>query len=184
MDSYISTIMLFGCNFAPRGWQMCNGQILSIAQNTALFSLLGTTFGGNGQTTFALPDFRGRAPMHWGQGQGLSNRALGEAGGFEATTMTSTQMPAHTHAAVATSTLYAETAQSTVRNPQGNMFGTPTAPIYCAPDPAANRAMGPDTVATTVTLAATGGGQPLAIMQPYLAVTFCICTEGLFPSRN
>jgi microcystin-dependent protein len=184
MDFYLSMIVMWGLNFAPRGWAMCNGQLLSIAQNTALFSLLGTTFGGDGMTTFALPDFRGRAPMNWGNGPGLTPRSLGEQGGSESTTLNVSQMPAHTHAATAVSTLYAETAASTVRNPAGNMFGTPTAPIFAAPDPAANRAMGPDSVQTAVTVQVAGGSQPVAIMQPFLAVTFCICTEGIFPSRN
>lgn len=184
MEAYLSMIAMYGCNFAPRGWMMCSGQILNISTNTALFSLLGTTFGGNGQTTFALPDLRGRVPMHWGQGPGLTPRNLGDMSGTESTTMTSNQMPMHTHGATATSTLYAETAQSTARNPEGNMFATPTAPIFAAPDPASNRAMGAESVQTTVTVAPAGGGQPIPLVQPFLAVTFCICTEGLFPSRN
>ena len=198
MEAYLSMIAMYGCNFAPRGWMMCSGQILSIAQNTALFSLLGTTFGGNGQTTFALPDLRGRVPMHWGQGPGLTPRNIGDMSGTESTTMTSNQMPTHTHGATATSTststsvLNAETAAGTVRNPQGNMLATApaSATIFAAPDPAANRPMGSDSVitttntTTTVTVGQTGGGQPIPLIQPFLAVTFCICTEGLFPSRN
>src|SRR3954466_12786852 len=96
-DAMIGTIALFAGNFAPRGWQLCNGQILSIAQNTALFSILGTTYGGNGQTTFALPDLLGRVPIHSGQGPGLSNYVIGEMSGSETVTRLSTQMPAHNH---------------------------------------------------------------------------------------
>src|SRR6187200_2070228 len=96
-EPFIGEIMLFAGNFAPRGWAFCNGQLLSIAQNTALFSLLGTTYGGDGQTTFALPNFQGRFPMHWGNGSGLSLRTLGEVSGTESTTLTINNLPAHTH---------------------------------------------------------------------------------------
>src|SRR3954465_13916452 len=95
---FIGQISLFGGNFAPRGWAFCKGQLLAISQNTALFSILGTTYGGNGQTTFALPDLRGRVPIHFGQGPGLSSYALGETGGAETTTLTVNELPAHTHA--------------------------------------------------------------------------------------
>ena len=101
-EPFLGQLMLFGGNFAPRGWALCNGQILAINQNTALFSLLGTTYGGNGQTTFALPDLRGRAPLHAGQGPGLSPYALGQVGGTENVTLLATEMPAHTHAQPAT----------------------------------------------------------------------------------
>src|SRR5438034_4503587 len=97
-DPFVAEIRLFGFNFAPKGWAMCNGQLLPISQNTALFSLLGTTYGGNGQTTFALPNLQGSVPMGAGQGQGLSVRDLGEAGGSEAVTLLASEMPAHTHA--------------------------------------------------------------------------------------
>jgi microcystin-dependent protein len=101
-DPFLAEIMIFGGNFAPRGWAFCDGQIMSIAQNTALFSLLGTTFGGNGQTTFALPDLRGRVPLHAGSGPGLSNYSLGEMGGQQSVTLTTSQMPAHNHPVVFT----------------------------------------------------------------------------------
>src|SRR4051812_22593920 len=106
MDNpFLGTISLFAGNFAPRGWAFCNGQILPIAQNTALFSILGTTYGGNGQTTFALPDLRGRAPIHWGQGPGLTNRELGEVSGSENVTLISTQMPIHNRMVAANTAL-------------------------------------------------------------------------------
>lgn len=199
MDFYLSQIVMWGCNFAPRGWMACNGQQLSIAQNTALFSLLGTTFGGNGQTTFGLPDLRGRAPVHFGQGAGLAtNWALGQTGGTESVTLTQNQMPMHTHAATATSTstttatLHAETSQADARNPLAKMLATPpaAAQIYADPIPADNKAMAPDSITattattTTVTVNPAGGSQPFGLIQPSLAVNFCICTEGLFPSRN
>lgn len=202
MEAYISMIAMFGCNFNPKGWQMCNGQIMPIASNTALFSLLGTTFGGNGQTTFGLPDLRGRVPMHWGTGNGLSPKILGEMAGTESIALSQLQLPNHTHGATATSTststststLHAESTAGSVRNPQDNMLGgaPSSALIYAPPDPANDKTMAPGSVLTTTTTDTTttvavqpaGAGQPFSLMQPFLAVTFCICTEGLYPSRN
>lgn len=202
MEAYLAMISMFGTNFAPRGWMLCNGQTLSIAQNSALFSLLGTTFGGDGQTTFALPNFQGRMPMGWGNGPGLSPRTLGEVAGTESQTLTQLQMPQHTHAATATSTststttatLHAETTNGDARNPLGKMLATPPtgAQIYADPIAADNKAMAPDSITattntttnTTVTNAVAGGSQPVGIMPPFLAVSFCICTQGIFPSRN
>jgi microcystin-dependent protein len=199
MDFYLSQIVMWGLGFAPRGWMACNGQLLSIAQNTALFSLLGTTYGGDGQTTFALPDMRGRAPVHFGQGRGLStNWVLGQAAGAESTTLTQTQMPMHTHSATATSTstttatLHAESTQADARNPLAKMLATPpaNAQVYADPIPADDKAMAPGSIiastdtTTTVTVNPAGGSQPFSLMQPALAVNFCICTDGLFPSRN
>jgi microcystin-dependent protein len=198
MEFYLSQIVMWGCNFAPRGWMFCNGQQLSISQNSALFSLLGTTFGGNGQTTFALPDLRGRAPIHFGQGPGLTNWTLGETTGTETVALTQSQMPSHTHAATAASTsttaatLHAETSQADARNPLGNMLATPPAgaAIYAAPVPADNKGMAPDSITattsttTTVTVQTAGNSEPFGVIQPSLAVNFCICIQGIFPSRN
>src|SRR5262245_2996958 len=132
---YIGEIRMVGFNFAPLGWALCNGQLLAISQNTALFSLLGTTYGGNGQTTFALPDLRGRIPIHQGQGPGLSNRVLGEVGGQESVALTSQQMPAHTHA------LLASPSPGTTISPVGSTWASsPSLAAYA--DPAAiNTAM-------------------------------------------
>jgi microcystin-dependent protein len=165
---YLSEIQLFACNFAPRGYAFCSGQILPIAQNTALFSLLGTTYGGNGQTTFALPDLRGRVPVHPGQGPGLSNVSLGEVGGVETVTLTANQMPAHSHTANGTQ------AAATSTRPSGNV-------------PSGGGAYNPTPDGSTLAsgfIGSTGGSQPHENHQPYLGLNFCIAVEGLFPSRN
>lgn len=169
-EPFIGSILLFCGNFAPRGYALCNGQLLSIAQNTALFSILGTTYGGDGQSTFALPDLRGRVPNHFGQGPGLSDYALGEVGGSEAETMTTSQMPSHSHQ------LIANAAPGTVTRPDGGVLARAAAANFApAPD---GTAMNPGA------LSAAGGGQPIPILQPFLTINFCIALEGIFPSRN
>ena len=166
--------MMFAGTFAPRGWAFCSGQLLPIAQNTALFSILGTTYGGNGQTTFALPDLRGRAPVHGGQGPGLSTYTIGEQGGTESVTLLSTQMPAHTH------TLQADQNAADSTDPAAHLMGnigvgqTPTQ--YSSGS--ANTAMNPTSIGPA------GGSQPHANMQPFLCVNFIIALEGIYPSRN
>ena len=167
---FIGQITLFAGNFAPRGWAFCQGQLLSIAQNTALFSLLGTTYGGNGQTTFGLPDLRGRVPMGMGQGPGLSLYVQGQMGGVETVTLISTQMPQHTH------TLQASSALPTVADPTGAVLPSGYSRIY---------ATGTTGVAMGATsIAAAGGSQPHENRQPYLAMNYIIATEGIYPSRN
>lgn len=199
MDEFLGCIKIFGFNFNPRGWMTCQGQQLSIAQNSALFSLLGTTYGGNGQTTFGLPDLRGRVPVGQGQGTGLSPYALGQTGGFESVTLTQQQLPTHIHAATAQSTstsatsaiLTAETTQANAQNPAGKCLASGTN-IYATEDPASNRQMASSCIeattttntTTTVTVAPAGASAPVAILSPFLAVNYCICTEGIFPSRN
>jgi microcystin-dependent protein len=163
----LGEIRMVGFNFAPRGWAMCNGQILSIAQNTALFSLLGTTYGGNGQTTFALPDFRGRVPVHQGQGPGLSPQSIGEQAGTETVTLLQTQMPAHNHVVRGNNTL------NTTNRVDGAFPAVRG--MYAKQDDAnMNPAM----------IQPAGGSQPHENLQPYLVVTFIIALEGIFPSRN
>lgn len=171
MDSYIATIMMFGGNFAIRGWALCNGQLLSIAQNTALFSLLGTTYGGNGQTTFGLPDLRGRVATHWGQGPGLSSISQGEAGGAENVTLITNNLPAHNHAMTG-STLPGNTSQPTGAVPAN----TGALDKEYSTVLTSNVAMAPTGLA--------GGGVPVSVRNPYLAVTFLIALEGIYPSRN
>ena len=187
MDEFLGTIKIFGFNFAPRGWATCQGQILPIAQNTALFSLLGTTYGGNGQTTFALPDLRGRTAVGMGQGPGLSSYDIGQVGGTENTTLLVTQMPAHTHAPTlaVTAALHAEGINGTDNNPNGKMLASGTG-IYVAPDVANNRTMAAESIVVTssLTLATAGNSQPFSILQPYLGVNYSICLEGIFPPRN
>jgi microcystin-dependent protein len=169
----LGEIRMFGGNFAPRGWAFCNGQILPIAQNTALFSLLGTTYGGNGQTTFALPDLRGRVPIHFGQGPGLSNYSLGQVGGQETVTLLSDQLPAHSHI------VNAVAAGGNQANPTGNFAAvesTGTSLNYNSGP--ANALMHPNTIGIT------GQNQPVPNLQPHLAINFIIALQGIFPSRN
>jgi microcystin-dependent protein len=172
MESYIGQICLFGFNFAPNGWAFCNGQLMSIAQNSALFSLLGTTYGGDGRTTFALPNLQGRVPIHQGQGPGLSPREMGEADGTEQVTLLPNQMPAHTHAAILH--VSEETANTDAGN--GNVLGS--AMNFVAPpvEGALN--------AQSITVAVAGASQAHPNMQPYLTVNYCICLYGIFPSRS
>ena len=184
MEGTIGEIRQFAGNFAPRNWAFCAGQLLAISQNTALFSILGTTYGGNGQTTFALPDTRGRVMVGTGQGPGLSNVVLGEVSGTETVTLTTNNMPAHNH----TAQLKAATAKGTTQVPVAgaalgkavDSAGTAVPFIY-AP---AGSAPAVVLDAASVTTGIAGGGQPLSIMQPYLGMNNIICLFGIFPSRN
>lgn len=176
MDSYIAMIMMFAGNFAPRGWMFCHGQILSIAQNTALFSLLGTTYGGNGQTTFALPDLAGRVPVGTGQGPGLSYVSLGDRGGVDTMALTQAHLPTHSHVVHARLPVSASNAR--VSSPVTNVLAVSADEIY-APASAAT-----DTMEVTAEVGPAGGGLPFSLMQPYLGMNFVICVEGIYPSRN
>jgi microcystin-dependent protein len=169
-EPFLAEVRLFAGNFAPLGWAFCNGQILSISQNTALFSLLGTTYGGNGQTTFALPDFRGRVPIHPGQGPGLSLRDLGEVEGSETVTLLTTEIPSHTH------TMSGSTANGTADAPGGKVL---------ARSPAAVNQYGPtaDTSLAAQAVASSGGGQPHNNMAPCLGLSYIIALAGIYPSR-
>ena len=180
MDEFIATIKAFGFNFPPRGWILCQGQILNISTNTALFSLIGTTYGGNGQTTFGLPDLRGRTAIGQGQGNGLQNYVIGQVGGSESITLNNSNLPAHTH--TATSVLYAEGLAGDKPGPADRLLAAGTT-IYKDPDPnTPNLAMSGESVTTTV--APTGGSQPFDIRSPYLTINYSICIQGIFPSRN
>lgn len=168
-DPFIAEIRVFPYNFAPRGWLACDGQLLSIAQNTALFSLLGTTYGGDGRSTFGLPDLRGRLPMGTGQGPGLSLRELGQQVGTEAVTLTTAQMPSHNHGLRATSS-------ANTGNPSGAALANvaTSGSVYRTPGKLAPSGS---------SLASTGGGLSHENRQPALAFTFCIATQGIFPPR-
>lgn len=185
MDPLLASIIMFGGTFAPKGWAFCNGQQMSIAQNTALFSLLGTTYGGNGQSTFGLPDLRGRVPMHIGgssgAGPGLNPHSLGEMAGQETVTLLVSEMPQHTHT-VTSSSNPATTQDGDTRNPANAAFAKEAAGVTATYNSTAT----PDTAmkGPTVTLAQAGGGQPHNNMQPYTAVNFIIALQGVFPSRN
>ncbi len=162
-EPFIGEIKLMSFNFAPKGWALANGQTLPINQNQALFSLLGTTFGGNGQTTFALPDLRGRAPMHEGNGY-----TLGERGGEEAHTLSQQETPTHNHLVNAVNS-------NANAGPTGNYFAAANALYQPAPG---------DTTLAPNTVSNTGGSQPHANQQPYLCVSFAIALQGIFPSQN
>lgn len=174
-DPMLGEIRMFAGNFAPRGWAVCDGQLLSISQNTALFSILGTTYGGDGRSTFALPDLRGRAPIHTGTGPGLSPRPLGSKGGTETVTLTEAQMPQHTHDAVCS------TVQADETSPEGNLWASKSrVNLYSADDTNLDKQklMSED----AITLA--GSSQSHPNMQPYLTVNYIIALQGIFPSRN
>jgi microcystin-dependent protein len=177
----IAEIRMFAGNFAPRSWAFCQGQILSIAQNTALFSLLGTTYGGNGQTTFALPDLRGRVPVGTGQGPGLPAVNLGQVGGSPTHTMIITEMPAHNH--TVQTTLKGTSRTANLGTPDNVVFATNDAlSIYSRNTTSMDLAFNPAAVSSTISIA--GGSQPFDIMQPYLGMNFIIAVEGVYPSRN
>jgi microcystin-dependent protein len=169
-EPFIGELMLVPYNFAPRGWAFCSGQILSIAQNTALFSLLGTTYGGNGQTTFALPDLRGRCALSSGQGPGLSNYSLGQVSGTETVTLIGNQLPIHSH------TVAAVDDDATVSTPTNALPANIVAKGYSKS--AGNTNMNPTMIG------GGGGNQPHPNLQPCLVLNYCIALEGIFPSRN
>lgn len=171
MDPFIGQIQAFGFNFPPQGWAFCDGQIMSIAQNTALFSLLGTTYGGNGQTTFALPDLRGRSIVHPGQGPGLSFINQGQVGGVENVSILIGNMPAHNHSV----SVSVNTANGEESVPTGKIAAHTGA---FSEDATANTFLG------GVNQQNAGGNQPMGIRNPYLGVYHSIALQGIFPSRN
>ena len=174
-DPFIGEIKMVGFNFAPRGWAFCSGQILGIAQNTALFSILGTTYGGDGRTTFGLPDLRGRSPMHGGNGPGLSGRTLGQRAGVETVTLTESQIGSHSHA-------------WQVADEQGNQTSPANNALARSPTGRGGYALYGNDAATAAmasqVVADSGGGQAHTNVQPALVVNFVIALNGIFPSRN
>jgi microcystin-dependent protein len=174
-EPFLSEIRIMSFNFAPKGWATCDGQFLPINQNQALFSLLGTTYGGNGQTTFALPDLRGRSPFHVGNGH-----TLGERGGEAAHTLNQSEMAAHNHRAACDNTGGLLSVATKVINPQAhNTWAASTQNPYKAPEAGV-----PDAAMNPASISATGGSQPHENMQPYNTLNFCIALQGIFPSRN
>jgi microcystin-dependent protein len=171
-EPYIGEITMFAGNFPPRGWAFCDGQILPISQNTALFSLVGTTYGGDGRTTFALPDLRGRVPLHAGTGPGLSHRTWGSRGGAERVALSDTQMPSHRHY------MNGFPGDATSYNPVGNLPALSVMPSYADPGGRTGRHMAVDAITQE------GAGQAHENMQPYLTVHYIIALQGLFPPRN
>jgi microcystin-dependent protein len=175
-DPYLGQISIFSFNFAPRGWATCDGQLLSIQQNSALFALLGTFYGGNGTTTFALPNLRGMVPVNMGQGPGLSQYSIGQVGGQESHTLTVTEMPTHTH-----TPHYTATANQAA--PGGNLWAAdPNGNITFATS--GNEVMATGNNDNQNAIGSNAGGQPHENRCPFLVVTFCIALQGIFPSRN
>ena len=172
MEPFIGQIMMFGFNFAPRGWALCNGQLLEISQNEALFSLLGTTYGGDGRTTFGLPDLRGRVPIHFGTGTGLSSHNMGSRTGTEGNTLTEANLPPHSH----NTTIGVTDEDGGTNEANGNILANTVNNNYSAGT--ANGQLG------GVSSSNTGGSQSMNNLQPLLTINFCIALVGIFPSRN
>lgn len=170
-EPYVGEIRMFSGNFAPRGWAFCDGQLLAVSQNDALFSLLGTIYGGDGRTTFGLPDMRGRIPLHQGSGPGLSNRRLGGKGGAENETITTNQMPSHSH------NLNANTAEFTGSAPSGKVLANPLPGTLFDPE---NQAAS----AASTSITNTGGSRSHTNLMPTLCINFIIALFGIYPSRN
>jgi len=181
-EPFIGEVKPFGFNFNPRGYAFCQGQLLSIAQNTALFSLLGTTYGGNGQTTFGLPDFQGRIPLGMGQGPGLPNYDWGQTGGASTMTLATANLPAHTHGLTVSAALPVHGGQGTLDNPVTNVPAGSAAEENYSPPAAANASLGGGTANLTAQQAGTG--QPFNKMPPYLTLNLCIALVGVFPARS
>ena len=170
-EPYVGEIRMFAGSYAPRGWAMCDGQLLQVSQNDALFSLLGTIYGGDGRTTFALPDLRGRLPIHAGQGPGLSNRRLGSRAGAESVTLNVNELPSHSHPMKADENL------ASSPNPAGNVLAqTTTLDLYLETTP--------DTPLANSSITSTGGGRSHTNLMPFLCVSFIIALFGIYPSRQ
>jgi microcystin-dependent protein len=190
MEGMIGEIRLFAGNFAPKNWAFCTGQIIAIQSNTALFSILGTTYGGNGSTTFALPNLASRVPIGQGQGPGLTNRVLGEVGGSPNTTLTLEQLPLHVH--TMNFSVHASSQPATASDPSTgvNTLATITDPVGSGATPNAffNSDPAPAIVAKTASstnpTGPVGGNQPFSIMQPFAASNYVICQYGIYPSRG
>lgn len=172
-DPFVAEIRIVPFNFAPRGWAFCDGQLLPLSQNTALFSLLGTTYGGNGKTNFALPNMQGNAAMFWGQGPGLSLYDIGETGGSTTVTLLTSEIPAHNHNEIVRPTALASGQSAT---PQGNFGGRSNSRPY--------NTSAPNTTMGTTAVGMQGGSQPHNNMMPYLTLNFIIALQGVFPPRS
>lgn len=185
---YLGEIRMFGGNFAPRAWALCNGQLLSISENQALFSILGTIYGGDGRTTFKLPDLRGRAAMHPGTGPGLTPRSLGQTGGTETNTLNVTQIPAHSHTLTKSGgvNVTVNNSDGDVATPGGNYLAGHTAGLAYNTNAGSGRNNELSGVSEDLNFTAgnTGGGQSVNNVQPFQCVNYIICLQGLYPSRN
>jgi microcystin-dependent protein len=185
-DPFVGELMLAGFNFCPRGWAPAEGQLLSINSNQALFSLYGTTYGGDGRNTFGLPDLRGRAPLSQGTGPGLSQVNLGQKSGVEQVTLTVNQLPNHNHAATAVSTLHATSNTANQNAAENGILASSSSfggtPLYHAAPP--DVALDASSVSTTVDVGNSGGGQAVGIRNPFLGMQWCVSLQGNYPPRN
>lgn len=181
-EPFLGEIMLTGYTFCPRGWADAAGQLLPISSNTALFSLYGTTYGGDGRTTFALPDLRGRVAVSLGQGPGLSNYPLGQRGGTETTTLSTAQLPPHTHPVTGQVMALSSTGSSPA--PAGNYPAVNPATAAYGPLPGGGSTVAMGANSVTGTAGPSGSGQPVGIVQPYVTLRYCVALQGIFPSRN
>lgn len=181
MDPTLGEVKLFAGNFAPVSYAICNGQLLSIAENNALFALIGTTYGGDGQVTFALPDLRGRIPVGAGQGPGLSPVYIAQQWGTENISLTSASMPMHSHV-LQSANVVVNASTGSGDNPAGAYWGTANSNVYS--ESTDNTLLAADAIQPTIICNTTGAGQPFSNMQPYLAMNYIIAVEGIFPSRN
>ncbi len=181
-EPFIGEVKIFGFSFSPLGYDFCNGQLYSIAEYTALFSLIGTTYGGDGQTTFALPNLQGRIPIGQGQGPGLPDYTMGESAGSPTVTLTTAQMPPHVHTLHSMNVKIKASSAAADENAPGNLFpGVASASVYTA-SPTPNVYTGSTQVTGTTDI--MGSGMPFSVANPYLVLNYCIATEGIFPSRN
>jgi microcystin-dependent protein len=180
IEPYLGNVTVFAGNFAPRSWMFCQGQLLAIANYDALFALIGTTYGGDGQVTFALPDLRSRVSIHAGQGAGLSNYVLGQIGGSENTTLLSSQLPLHNHSLISMSLKQSASTATTGTNDPTNAYPASGASLYATASDGS--VMG--SYSSVGVSAIAGGNQPVPTIQPYLAMNYIIAVEGIFPSRN
>jgi microcystin-dependent protein len=178
-EPFIAEIRCFGFTFAPRGWAQCNGQLLPISQNSALFALIGTTYGGDGSTTFALPNLQGRIPMHWGNGPGGFTTQIGEVQGQTAVTLTTLQIPQHVHAVVAAVIQPGASAERSAIPTDTSFLSAGSGEGLYQKAPAT-----PNTPFSPKAISPAGGSQPHDNMQPYLVINFCMALEGIFPSQN
>jgi len=172
-DPFVAEIRIVGFNFAPKGWAFCNGQLMPISQNTALFALIGTFYGGDGKSTFGLPDLQGSAPMHQGQGPALTSRVIGESGGEQSVTLIQSELPAHVHQVSANTGSGNQT--SPTNNVWSSLAGRTPPPLYSNAS---------DTTMSPMATGVAGGGQPHNNMPPYLALNFIIALQGIFPPRG
>lgn len=183
LEPFIGEISMFGGNFAPRGWEFCNGQLLNISSNTALFSILGTTYGGDGRSNFGLPDLRGRSPIHSGggtsgsSGPGLSTVRLGDKGGTENTTLNTTNLPSHNHTATGSIPVNANSGDNDEVNPANGVLSNTGDDLYASASSGAS-------MPVNVTVSQTGGNVAFNNRDPFLAINFIIATQGVFPSRS